>query len=79
MSEQQTMTDAELSDHIEFLKEAKEGIEKQFGGLAHGPWDAIPGIIADLGENHLLVREYRRVCQTLYDAKAEQGRRGSVV
>jgi hypothetical protein len=79
MNEHQAMTDSALADHIEFLKEAKEGIEKQFGGLAHGAWDSIPEIMASLGENHLLVREYRRLNETLQRAKAEQGTRGGVV
>lgn len=79
MSEHQAMTDAELSDHIAFLKEAKKGIEKQFGGLAHGAWDSIPEIMASLGENHLLVREYRRLNETLQRAKAEQAKRGGVI
>lgn len=79
MNEHQTMTDAELADHIEFLKEAKEGIEKQFGGLAHGAWDTIPEIMASLGNNHLLVREYRRLNETLQKAKAEQAKRGGVI
>lgn len=79
MSEHQAMTDAELADHIEFLREAKYGIEKQFGGLAHGAWDTIPEIMASLGEQHLLVREYRRLNETLERAKAEQMKRGGVI
>ena len=73
------MTDSELADHIDFLKEAKAGIEKQFGGLAHGAWETIPEIMASLGDNHLLVREYRRLNQTLQRAKAERAKRGGVI
>jgi hypothetical protein len=79
MNEHQAMTDAELADHIAFLKEAREGIEKQVGGLAHSAWDTIPEIIASLGDNHLLVREYRRINETLQKAKAERNWRGGVI
>jgi hypothetical protein len=79
MNEHQDMTNAELADHIEFLREAKFGIEKQFGGLAHSAWDTIPSIMTELGENHLLVREYRRLNTTLVRAKAEWDSRGAVV
>jgi hypothetical protein len=79
MNEHQAMTEAELADHIDFLREAKFGIEKQFGGLAHDVWDTIPEIMANLGENHLLVREYRRLNETLQRAKAEWDRRGAVI
>ena len=79
MNEHQPMTDEELSDHIEFLNEAKWGIEKQVGGLAHSAWDSIPAILASLGDNHLLVREYRRLNETLQRAKAEKAKRGGVI
>jgi hypothetical protein len=79
VNEHQAMTDEELLDHIEFLREAKYGIEKQVGGLAHSAWDSIPSILASLGSNHLLVREYRRLNTTLVRAKAEQDRRGGVI
>ena len=79
MNEHQAMTDAELADHIAFLKEAKEGIEKQIERLAHPPWNSIPYTLASLGGDNLLVREYRRLNETLQKAEAEQAKRGRVI
>jgi hypothetical protein len=79
MNEHQAMTDEELLDHIEFLEEAKYGIEKQVALLAHPPWNSIPYTLASLGDDNLLVREYRRLNETLRSAKAEQAKRGGVI
>ena len=79
MADCQTMNDGELAYHIFTLKNAKEAVEKQFGGLAHSVWDTIPAIMGNLGGDHPSVIEYHCIIQNLQDAESERSKRGRVI